>query len=122
MNKLVARAALLTALLVVGCAGPTETVVLLPNPGGQDTAVTVTRDGRQAVLAQRNGRRFDARDAARADQHVDLEPALRHRHDMQIAYRPPHECTHGRHGAAGVVGRQGDARAIGDAIGKSLQA
>jgi len=52
MNKLVARAALLTALLVVGCAGPTETVVLLPNPGGQDTAVTVTRDGRQVVLAQ----------------------------------------------------------------------
>jgi outer membrane protein OmpA-like peptidoglycan-associated protein len=46
------RFALLLALLVVGCAGPTETVVLLPNPAGQETAVTVTRDGREVVLAQ----------------------------------------------------------------------
>ena len=52
MNKLVARAALLTALLVVGCAGPTETVVLLPNPAERETAVTVTQGERQVVLAQ----------------------------------------------------------------------
>jgi OmpA-OmpF porin, OOP family len=52
MNSMARRFALLLALLVVGCAGPTETVVLLPNPAGQETAVTVTRDGREVVLAQ----------------------------------------------------------------------
>jgi outer membrane protein OmpA-like peptidoglycan-associated protein len=52
MNSRAASAAALVALLVVACAGPTETVVLLPNPAGQDTAVTVTRGGREVVLAQ----------------------------------------------------------------------
>ena len=52
MNRLARRSALLLALLVLGCAGPTETVVLLPNSGGEETAVTVTRGGREVVLAQ----------------------------------------------------------------------
>ena len=39
-------------LLVAACAGPKETVVLLPSPAGQDTAVTVTQGTRQVVLAQ----------------------------------------------------------------------
>jgi outer membrane protein OmpA-like peptidoglycan-associated protein len=52
MNRLAGRAALVWALLVVGCAGPKETVVLLPNAAGQETAVTVTQGGRQVVLAQ----------------------------------------------------------------------
>jgi len=39
-------------MLLAGCAGPKETVVLLPNPAGQDTAVTVTQGTRQVVLAQ----------------------------------------------------------------------
>jgi len=52
MNRLAGPAALLVALIVVGCAGPSETVVLLPNAAGQDTAVTVNQGGRQVVLAQ----------------------------------------------------------------------
>ena len=51
MNRL-AGAALLAAVLAVGCAGPKETVVLLPNAAGQDTAVTVTQGTRQVVLSQ----------------------------------------------------------------------
>ena len=47
-----AGAALVAAMLVAGCAAPKETVVLLPNPPGQDTAVTVTQGSRQVVLAQ----------------------------------------------------------------------
>ena len=77
---------------------------------------------RQTVLAERNGRRLDARDAARANQHVDLEAALRHGDDVQVAHRPAHQGAHGCHGAAGVIGRQGDARAVRDAVGESLQA
>jgi OmpA-OmpF porin, OOP family len=51
MNRL-ACAAVVAAMLLVACAGPKETVVLLPNPAGQDTAVTVTQGTRQVVLAQ----------------------------------------------------------------------
>ncbi len=53
MNSLARSAAIvLSALLVVACATPKETVVLLPSPTGQDTAVTVTQGSRQLVLAQ----------------------------------------------------------------------
>ena len=52
MNRLARWVALVVAMLVLGCAGPKETVVLLPNPAGQDTAVTVTQGPRQVVLAQ----------------------------------------------------------------------
>ena len=51
MNRL-ACAAVVAAMVLAGCAGPKETVVLLPNPAGQDTAVTVTQGTRQVVLAQ----------------------------------------------------------------------
>jgi outer membrane protein OmpA-like peptidoglycan-associated protein len=53
MNSAVRRAAMaVLAGLLVGCAGPKETVVLLPSPSGQDTALTVTQGSRQVVLAQ----------------------------------------------------------------------
>ena len=52
MNRLARGAAVLVAALVVACAGPKETIVLLPNPAGQETAVTVTQGTRQVVLAQ----------------------------------------------------------------------
>ena len=52
MNRLARRAALVAAMLVAACAGPKETIVLLPNPAGQETAVTVTQGSSQVVLAQ----------------------------------------------------------------------
>jgi outer membrane protein OmpA-like peptidoglycan-associated protein len=52
MNRPARCATLLVAAWVVGCAGPKETVVLLPNPAGQETTVTVTQGARQVVLAQ----------------------------------------------------------------------
>jgi outer membrane protein OmpA-like peptidoglycan-associated protein len=52
MNRLARWATGVVAVLLVGCAGPKETIVLLPNPAGQDTAVTVTQGTRQVVLAQ----------------------------------------------------------------------
>lgn len=53
MNDLARRAAIIvSALLVAACAAPKETVVLLPDPAGQDTALTVTQGSRQVVLAQ----------------------------------------------------------------------
>jgi len=52
MNRLARCAAIVAALLVIACAGPKETVVLLPNPGGQATSVTVTQGTREVVLAQ----------------------------------------------------------------------
>jgi len=52
MNRPVRTCALVLATLLVSCAGPKETIVLLPNPAGQETAVTVTQGGRQVVLAQ----------------------------------------------------------------------
>lgn len=45
-------AIVLLAALVSACAGPKESVVLLPSPTGQSTAVWVTRDSRQVVLDQ----------------------------------------------------------------------
>ena len=45
-------AIVLLAVLVAACAGPKESVVLLPSPTGQATAVSVTRDSRQVVLDQ----------------------------------------------------------------------
>jgi outer membrane protein OmpA-like peptidoglycan-associated protein len=49
----VRRAAIVVlAALVAACAGPKESVVLLPSPSGLATAVTVTRDARQVVLDQ----------------------------------------------------------------------
>ena len=52
MSRLVRWVAVVMAVLVAGCAGPKETVVLLPSPSGQDTAVTVIQGTRQVVLAQ----------------------------------------------------------------------
>ena len=52
MTRLARWATVVVATLVVGCAGPKETIVLLPNPAGQDTTVTVTQGARQVVLAQ----------------------------------------------------------------------
>jgi outer membrane protein OmpA-like peptidoglycan-associated protein len=52
MNRLVRWSALVAATLLVACAGPKETIVLLPNPAGQETAVIVTQGERQVVLAQ----------------------------------------------------------------------
>jgi outer membrane protein OmpA-like peptidoglycan-associated protein len=44
--------AVVAAALVAGCAAPKETIVLLPNPAGMETAVTVTQGERQVVLAR----------------------------------------------------------------------
>ena len=44
--------AVVAAALFAGCAAPKETIVLLPNPAGMETAVTVTQGARQVVLAQ----------------------------------------------------------------------
>ena len=52
MTRLARWIAVAVAVLVAACAGPKETVVLLPSPTGQDTAVTVTQGTRQVVLAQ----------------------------------------------------------------------
>jgi outer membrane protein OmpA-like peptidoglycan-associated protein len=52
MNRLVRWSALVAATLLVACAGPKETIVLLPKPAGQETAVIVTQGERQVVLAQ----------------------------------------------------------------------
>jgi len=52
MSRLARGAALLVATLLVACAGPKETIVLLPNAAGQETAVTVTQGERQVVLSQ----------------------------------------------------------------------
>ena len=80
--------------------------------------------GREArrgpVLAERDRGSLHARDATGADQHVHLETALRHAHDMQTAHAAPHELAHGRHGATGVVGRQRNAGAVGDKRCKRL--
>ena len=52
MNSLARHAALVVATLLAACAGPKETIVLLPNPAGQETAVTVTQGTREVVLAR----------------------------------------------------------------------
>jgi OOP family OmpA-OmpF porin len=52
MNRVAPSAALALAALLVACAGPRETIVLLPNPAGQETAITVTQGDRQVVLSQ----------------------------------------------------------------------
>jgi len=52
MNSLARHAALVVAALLAACAGPKETIVLLPNPAGQETAVTVTQGTREVVLAR----------------------------------------------------------------------
>jgi outer membrane protein OmpA-like peptidoglycan-associated protein len=52
MNSLARLAAAWVAMAVAACAAPKETIVLLPNPAGQETAVTVTQGTRQVVLAQ----------------------------------------------------------------------
>ena len=52
MTSLVRWCAPVLAILLIACAGPNETIVLLPNPAGQETAVTVTRGERQVVLSQ----------------------------------------------------------------------
>jgi outer membrane protein OmpA-like peptidoglycan-associated protein len=51
INNIV-RAATLAALLALasGCATRSETVVLLPEKDGRDTSVTVTREGKDAVV------------------------------------------------------------------------
>jgi outer membrane protein OmpA-like peptidoglycan-associated protein len=43
---------LAAATLLVACAGPKESVVLLPNPTGADTAVLVTYGSKQVLLSQ----------------------------------------------------------------------
>ena len=52
MNSAARRAALVAAALLAACAAPKETIVLLPNPAGQETALTVTQGDRQVVLSQ----------------------------------------------------------------------
>jgi len=52
MNSAARRAAVVAAALLAACAAPKETIVLLPNPAGQETAVTVTQGDRQVVLSQ----------------------------------------------------------------------
>jgi len=52
MSRLARAAGLFVATLLVACAGPKETIVLLPNAAGQETAVTVTQGERQVVLSQ----------------------------------------------------------------------
>jgi outer membrane protein OmpA-like peptidoglycan-associated protein len=53
MNSPLRRAALvLAATLLAACAAPKESVVLLPSPSGQETAVTVTQGSQQLVLSQ----------------------------------------------------------------------
>ena len=52
MNSAARRAALAVAALLAACAAPKETIVLLPNPAGQETALTVTQGDRQVVLSQ----------------------------------------------------------------------
>jgi outer membrane protein OmpA-like peptidoglycan-associated protein len=56
MNRLKRRfrpaAAVLAVAVLLGCAGPKESVVLLPSPTGQETAVSVTQGSRQLLLTQ----------------------------------------------------------------------
>jgi len=52
MSRLARWGTVVVAVLAAGCAGPKETIVLLPNPAGQDTSVTVTQGTRQVVLAE----------------------------------------------------------------------
>lgn len=53
MTSAVRRFVIVAAmLLTAACAGPKETVVLLPNAAGQNTAVTVTQGSRQLLLAE----------------------------------------------------------------------
>ena len=53
MNSAVRRIALaLCALLIVGCAGPKESIVLLPSTSGHDASVVVTQGSKQVVLAE----------------------------------------------------------------------
>jgi outer membrane protein OmpA-like peptidoglycan-associated protein len=53
MSRPTRRAAIvLAATLLAACAGPKESVVLLPSPSGQDTAVSVTQGSRQVLLSQ----------------------------------------------------------------------
>jgi outer membrane protein OmpA-like peptidoglycan-associated protein len=52
MNRLRRAAIVLAAALLAACAAPKESVVLLPSPSGQETAVTVTQGSQQLVLSQ----------------------------------------------------------------------
>ena len=53
MSSPLRRAAIvLAATLLAACAAPKESVVLLPSPSGQETAVTVTQGSQQLVLSQ----------------------------------------------------------------------
>jgi outer membrane protein OmpA-like peptidoglycan-associated protein len=53
MNSGLRRAAIVAVVALVGaCAAPKEQVVLLPNPAGLATALTVSRGERQVVLAE----------------------------------------------------------------------
>jgi uncharacterized lipoprotein YmbA len=50
MNRRLRQAAAVLAVAVLlGCAGPKESVVLLPSPSGQE-AVSVTQGSRQLLL------------------------------------------------------------------------
>jgi outer membrane protein OmpA-like peptidoglycan-associated protein len=51
-RRLRQAAAVLAAAVLLGCAGPKESVVLLPSPSGQETAVSVTQGSRQLLLTQ----------------------------------------------------------------------
>lgn len=53
MSSLLRRmAAALLAVLLTACATPQGTVVLLPEPGGRDSAVVVGQGGKEVVLDQ----------------------------------------------------------------------
>jgi outer membrane protein OmpA-like peptidoglycan-associated protein len=53
MNRPARHAATIVAAVLTGaCAGPKESVVLLPSPSGQSSAVSVTQGSRQVLLSE----------------------------------------------------------------------
>ena len=77
---------------------------------------------REAGLAERDGAGLDLGDAAGADQHVGGEAGDRHAEQPQPAGAAAHQRLGQRHRGQGIIGRQGDKGAIGDARGHRLQA
>jgi outer membrane protein OmpA-like peptidoglycan-associated protein len=50
MTRRICRAAVAACAVLAACAGPKESVVLLPSPTGQHTAVSVTKGSDQVLL------------------------------------------------------------------------
>ncbi len=70
---------------------------------------------RGAVFTQRDGCGFDFRDTSGADEHIGLEPRSRHGHEPQTADAPAQQRADHGHGAAAVIRRDREMRAVGDA-------